>query len=87
LASCGANVLLVSRDRAAGEKAADELCDAGGRAAFHSGDVTDVASMRTAAEKAVERYGSLPLFSLEKFEIAKQSGQVRGTGAAIDSGA
>jgi len=61
LARCGANVLLVSRDRAAGEKAAAELCDAGGRAAFHSGDVTDLASMRTAAEKAVERYGSLDI--------------------------
>jgi hypothetical protein len=30
---------------------------------------------------------SLPLFSLEKLEIAKQSGQACGTGAAIDSGA
>ena len=30
LARQGAKVLLVSRDRAAGEKAAAELCDAGG---------------------------------------------------------
>jgi len=61
LASCGANVLLVCRERAAGEKGAAELCDAGGRAAFHSGDVTNLASMRTAAEKAVARYGSLDI--------------------------
>jgi 3-oxoacyl-[acyl-carrier protein] reductase len=61
LASRGAEVLLVSRDQAAGDRVAAQLRDSGWSAAFHAADVTDLASMQNAAEQAVQRYGRLDI--------------------------
>ena len=61
LACRGADVLLVSRDPTTGDRVAAQLRDAGWRAAFHAGDVTDLASMQNAAEEAVQRYGRLDI--------------------------
>ena len=61
LASSGAEVLLVSRDQTTGDRVAAQLRDSGWSAAFHAADVTDLASMKNAAEQAVQRYGRLDI--------------------------
>jgi 3-oxoacyl-[acyl-carrier protein] reductase len=57
----GANVVIVGRDAAAGERAAAEL-GAGGRAvSFLRGDVSDPASCAAAVAEAEERHGGLDI--------------------------
>lgn len=61
LSALGADLLLVSRDSSAGERASAELRGTGARIAFHAGDVTDLASMQKAAQEAIRRYGRLDI--------------------------
>ena len=60
-AKLGAKVLLVARGAQEGERAATELRESGGTAAFQPGDVTNLASMQRAAAAAVEQYGGLDI--------------------------
>jgi len=61
-ASLGAGVVLVSRDTLAGEKASAELrATTGANVTFHTGDVTDLASMQKAAATAAAEYGRLDI--------------------------
>lgn len=55
----GARVVLVARDADALARIAREIEAAGGKAEFASGDVADIADVRRAAAKAVERFGRI----------------------------
>ena len=61
-ANLGADVVLVSREVSAGEKTRAELhASTEAHVAFCCGDVTDPASMRSAAEIAAEKYGRIDI--------------------------
>jgi 3-oxoacyl-[acyl-carrier protein] reductase len=57
----GSKILLVARGAEDGERAAAEIRQSGGIAAFHVGDVSQLASMQRAAEVAVQQYGGLDI--------------------------
>jgi 3-oxoacyl-[acyl-carrier protein] reductase len=60
-AKAGAKVLIVSRDTALGESAAEELRAEGGTASAFAGDVTQPGDMQAAAATAVARHGGLDI--------------------------
>ena len=57
----GSKILLVARGAEDGERAAAEIRQSGGIAAFHVGDVSQLASMQRAAEVAIQQYGGLDI--------------------------
>jgi len=60
-ARLGSKVLLVARGAADGDRAAAEIRESGGIAAFQRGDVSELASMQRAAAAAAEQYGGLDI--------------------------
>jgi NAD(P)-dependent dehydrogenase (short-subunit alcohol dehydrogenase family) len=59
MASEGAKVVIAERDKAAGEQTAQAIAQAGGDCIAVTTDVTDEASMRSAIDAALDRYGAL----------------------------
>ena len=58
-AKAGCKVLITARHEDAAKACADELVEAGGKAAAFAADVTDLKSMQKAAEFAVQAHGGL----------------------------
>ncbi|WP_156761589.1 SDR family NAD(P)-dependent oxidoreductase [Microbacterium karelineae] len=59
--SAGAHVAVVDRDQAAGVRAVAAIRDAGGEAEWFSADVTDSASVESAVDAVVRRFGRIDL--------------------------
>jgi NAD(P)-dependent dehydrogenase (short-subunit alcohol dehydrogenase family) len=59
MAAEGAKVVIAERDKAAGEQTAQAIAQAGGDCIAVTIDVTDEASMRSAIDAALDRYGAL----------------------------
>ncbi len=54
-------VVVTDIDRQAGEQAVEEICSAGGQAAFSHGDVSSAADAAAAVQLATERYGRVEI--------------------------
>jgi NAD(P)-dependent dehydrogenase (short-subunit alcohol dehydrogenase family) len=59
LAAAGATIAITARRYEDAERAADEVCDAGGKASAHQLDMTDIAAIPRVIEEVVERHGRL----------------------------
>src|SRR6266567_3216897 len=57
LAGLGAHVAVSGRDEVRGKQVVDEIAAAGGRAEFLAADLSDAESVRSLADRAVERLG------------------------------
>jgi 3-oxoacyl-[acyl-carrier protein] reductase len=58
----GANVVVADIDSGGGQRVADEIAAAGGRAGFQKTDVADSTSMKAAVAAAVSGFGGLDIF-------------------------
>jgi NAD(P)-dependent dehydrogenase (short-subunit alcohol dehydrogenase family) len=61
MAQCGANVAILCRDKAKASEALEELKQYGGRYASFDCDVTDIKSVRAAAEKVSAEFGDVDI--------------------------
>jgi len=60
-AAAGANVALVARSNAIPDALVRDIRDAGGRAVFIKGDITDPSSLATAVDETVGTYGGIDI--------------------------
>jgi NAD(P)-dependent dehydrogenase (short-subunit alcohol dehydrogenase family) len=61
LAEAGANVVVIGRDKDAAERVAGELADRGRERLVVLGDIRDRASVMSACERSVERFGAVDI--------------------------
>ena len=61
LARAGARVIVSGRNRARGERVANEIEDAGGRAALELADVSDAEEAAALADRVLERHGPVDI--------------------------